>query len=129
MKVEPKKTTQRYKIQPSKRRMYIRAIFHTNTVKFLIFARLVDESPRWLWSGGKTEEAVAIVTKASVLNYGNRFKEELAAFARKDAVHAAIKQDTRQKDVGANEETGGGMSGLFRMPNMRKRTLNMSLNW
>ncbi|KAG8240186.1 hypothetical protein J437_LFUL019173 [Ladona fulva] len=86
--------------------------------------KLIDESPRWLWSQGRTREAVAIVEKALKVN-----KFEASAF---DVAHYVSKGKVNEsKCVGEVQlsRTSAGLIDLLRTPNLRKKTLNVCLNW
>ena len=78
---------------------------------------MIDESPRWLWAQGETKKAVAIVEKAMKQN-GSTETLDVAYFISKGKGKAA-----------AQETADANLADLVKTPNLRKRTLNVVLNW
>lgn len=92
----------------------------------------MDESARWLWSQGRTREAVRVVSKASRLNFGQKHSSDIANFlgqGLKDSKESAAAGGTG--DALEDEPVPPQMSitDLFKTPNMCKRMFNVSLNW
>lgn len=79
---------------------------------------LIDESPRWLWAHGRQNEAVAIVQKALKINNGSDDVLDRKRFL--DKTKTVDADDTAEE---------GGIIGMVRTPNLRKKTLNVCLNW
>ncbi|XP_014250926.1 organic cation transporter protein [Cimex lectularius] len=77
---------------------------------------LMDESPRWLWSRGKISQSVDIVAKAVKMNTGETIEKSYFISRGKAKSHQS-KLET------------AGLRDMFRKPFMRKKTLNLSLNW
>lgn len=77
---------------------------------------LMDESPRWLWSNGRTTEAVRIINKALKMNGSGILLDE-SEYLSKGITKNRV----------AEEEAG--IVDLVKTPNLRNRTLNVSLCW
>lgn len=77
---------------------------------------IMDESPRWLWMQGRTKEAINIVARALKMN-GEPTLDK--AYYSSKASGSVIK----------TEAPSGNVSDLFKTPNLRKKTLNVCLNW
>lgn len=76
---------------------------------------LVPESPRWLFTVGRVDESVAVLTKAAKYN---RLPTENIAIDL-----AALKKDSTPSS------SKGNIWDLLRTPNMRIKTLAMWFNW
>ncbi|KAF5269318.1 hypothetical protein FQR65_LT02620 [Abscondita terminalis] len=76
---------------------------------------LIDESPRWLWANGKITEAVKIIQKGLRIN-GSSLRLDPADYFTK----VTKTSKTAHK---------ANVSDLFKMPVLRKRTLNICLAW
>ncbi|KAF5269319.1 hypothetical protein FQR65_LT02621 [Abscondita terminalis] len=76
---------------------------------------LIDESPRWLWANGKITEAVKIIQKGLRIN-GSSLRLDPAEYFTK----VTKTSKTAHK---------ANVSDLFKMPVLRKRTLNICLAW
>lgn len=82
---------------------------------------LMDESPRWLWTQGRREEAVRIVAKGVRIN-GKGIPLDKQYYLTKAKVNNGA--------VGGDEVAAKvGISDLFKTPNLRHRTLNVCFCW
>uniref|UniRef100_A0A2A4K9Y1 Major facilitator superfamily (MFS) profile domain-containing protein n=1 Tax=Heliothis virescens TaxID=7102 RepID=A0A2A4K9Y1_HELVI len=86
------------------------------SVLFLSYYFLLPESPRWLLTAGRTEEAVKIMEVAAKRN--GRPTEGIASSTQKMAV-----------DVGAKQDEHASFLALFRTPRLRTRTIAICFNW
>ncbi|XP_014251431.1 organic cation transporter protein-like [Cimex lectularius] len=86
-------------------------------VIILAYWWLIPESPRWLMAVGRDKEALAILEEAARQNKRKR-PEKLPE----------LKQDKREEEEEKPAEKVG-ILGLFRTPNMRKKTLVVWVNW
>lgn len=87
--------------------------------------RLVDESPRWLWSQGRSRDAIRVVSRASRINFGDKYKSDIANFLRKDSATADATRDAVEEEPAQQM----GIRDLFKTPNMCRRMFNVSFNW
>ncbi|XP_045472357.1 organic cation transporter protein [Harmonia axyridis] len=78
---------------------------------------LMDESPRWLWANGRYKESVDIVKRALEFN-GSPLTINTADYVSKG--------QAQQRTTTTSE---AGLMDLFKTPNLRSRTLNISLCW
>lgn len=78
--------------------------------------RLIDESPRWLWSQGRISEAVDIVDRAVKLNGGEPI----------DKAHYVSRG---KSTLASAEEQSYSVLDMFRTPKLRMKSLNVCLNW
>ncbi|BET00756.1 Sugar (and other) transporter [Nesidiocoris tenuis] len=76
---------------------------------------LIDESPRWLWFNGRIKESVKIIEKASKINGGPTV----------DVAHFVSRGNAKSNTA----KESAGLADLFRTPFLRKKTLNLALNW
>lgn len=83
---------------------------------------LMDESPRWLWTQGRHEEAVQIVANGVRINGKGIPLDRQYYLTKANVNNMAIASD----DVG---KTKVGISDLFKTPNLRHRTLNVCFCW
>lgn len=89
----------------------------------LLFAHwwIMDESPRWLWTQGRTKEAIDIVAKGVKMNKrGIGVDKEYFLQTR---------NNKPQRTVSEAPKAAAGMSDLFKSPNLRIKTLNVCLCW
>lgn len=79
---------------------------------------IMPESPRWLLTVGKTEEAIEVLEKAA---FHNRLP---TASIREDvnAVYAQVKGSNKEKH-------GGNIMDMFSTANMRNKTICICFNW
>lgn len=76
---------------------------------------LMDESPRWLWAQGRVKEALEIVNKGLKFNKKPALNQEIYL--------------TKTKEMTSDNKTKSNMADLFQIPQLRKRTLIVCLNW
>lgn len=82
---------------------------------------LMDESPRWLWTQGKREQAVRIVARGVRIN---------GKGIPLDKQYYLTKAKVNNKVTSGDEGTAKvGISDLFKTPNLRHRTLNVCFCW
>ncbi|CAO1401128.1 unnamed protein product [Diamesa hyperborea] len=88
----------------------------------LLFAHwwIMDESPRWLWTQGRTKEAIDIVARGVKIN-----KRGIGV----DKEYFLQRRDKPQRTVSEAPKAAAGMSDLFKTPNLRIKTLNVCLCW
>ncbi|XP_049872502.1 organic cation transporter protein-like isoform X2 [Pectinophora gossypiella] len=86
------------------------------SILFLSYYYLLPESPRWLMTAGRTDEAVKIMEVAAKRN--GRPTENIASSTQKMIV-----------DVGGKHEDHATFIALFRTPKLRARTLAICFNW
>lgn len=98
-------------------RVILQAVYGLHSLLLIGHWWLIDESPRWLWAHGRSEEAIAIVHRALKKN-GNENLLDRERFLNRNRI----------RTLSYKEETGGILS-LLKSPNLRKRTLNVCLNW
>ncbi|XP_011700156.1 PREDICTED: organic cation transporter protein [Wasmannia auropunctata] len=100
-----------------KDRMWLQIVYGLHSAILLGHWWLMDESPRWLWAHGRATEAIIIVQKALKVN-GSNVNVDAGRLIGK----SKLQQETK-------EETSHGALDLFRTPNLRKKSLNICLNW
>ncbi|KAK6640919.1 hypothetical protein RUM44_012617 [Polyplax serrata] len=97
-------------------RVLLQVVYGLHSLLLIGHWWLIDESPVWLWTQGRKQEAAAIVRKALKVNGTSHMLDEEKFLSK------------RQQSV-SNEEPSAGVLGLLRTPNLRKKTLNVCLNW
>ncbi|OAD60671.1 Organic cation transporter protein [Eufriesea mexicana] len=100
-----------------KDRMWLQIIYGLHSALLVGHWWLMDESPRWLWAQGRVSEALAIVRKGLKMN-GNNVDIDTAKLISEGKI--------RHVD---QEERSYGALDLFKTPNLRKKSLNVCLNW
>ncbi|KAL0133300.1 hypothetical protein PUN28_000805 [Cardiocondyla obscurior] len=100
-----------------KDRMWLQIVYGMHSAILLGHWWLMDESPRWLWAHGRAAEAIVIVQKGLKVN-GSDVNVDAARLISKSKVQSETKED---KSYGALD--------LFKTPNLRKKSLNICLNW
>ncbi|XP_078046701.1 organic cation transporter protein [Augochlora pura] len=100
-----------------KDRMWLQITYGLHSALLIGHWWLMDESPRWLWAQGRVSEALVIVQKGLRMN-GNNVDIDAAKL-----ISEAKVQRVRQED------RSYGALDLFKTPNLRKKTLNVCLNW
>ncbi|XP_011304157.1 organic cation transporter protein [Fopius arisanus] len=101
-----------------KDRMWLQIVYGAHSALLIGHWWLMDESPRWLWAQGRGKQAVDIVQKALKIN-GDQTVLDVAKYVSKN----------RAKQ--ASRDSAGSYSAvdLLKTPNLRKKTLNVCLNW
>ncbi|XP_018333220.1 organic cation transporter protein isoform X2 [Agrilus planipennis] len=102
-----------------KDRQILQVIYGLHTLLLIGHWWLMDESPRWLWMQGRTKEAVIIIKKGLKIN-GSAIHLDEADYEAPPRVENV----SEESDI-----SSGGISDLFRTPNLRKKTLNICLCW
>ena len=92
---------------------HLQLIISVPPVIFLVIYHFIPESPRWLLSQGRVEEAKIILEKAGKTN-GRQWPENLVL-------------EGKSKDPEAG--SGATILDLFKTPNLRKNTLIQYFNW
>lgn len=102
-------------------RMWLQVIYGAHALLLIGHFWIMDESPRWLWTQGRTEEAISIVSKGVDMN-----KRGIAL--DKEYFRIKGKSVTNRPSTNADAPSAG-ISHLFRTPNLRMKTLNVCLCW
>ncbi|XP_054289222.1 carcinine transporter-like [Macrosteles quadrilineatus] len=89
---------------------------------YYIYWWFLPESPRWLLAKGRLEEASKILETLAAVN-----QKELPDSFKLKLKQRMMLQRTRSEMK--RLETGPGVSALFRTPNMRLKTILITLNW
>lgn len=100
-----------------KDRQWLQVVYGLHSLILILHWWLMDESIRWLWSNGRTTEAVRILNKALKMN-GSAIRLDEA-----DYVSTAVTKNQ------VDDESSAGLIDLVRTPTLRKRTLNVCLCW
>lgn len=98
-------------------RFYLQIIFALHSAVLLPHWFLLDESPRWLWSQGRAEEAVKTVEKALRINKSSAKVNTALMVSSCEALHESL------------EDQATGLAGLFAGPHLIRRTIIMSGCW
>ncbi|XP_070532076.1 organic cation transporter protein-like [Ptychodera flava] len=94
------------------------------TILFLSYWWLIPESPRWLIAVGREEEAEDIIRKCGRVN-NVPVPEDISG----DSWNPMKMNEAKKMDTIKHSEEKGTMLDLFRLPNMRKKTLILFYNW
>ncbi|XP_043289827.1 organic cation transporter protein [Venturia canescens] len=99
-------------------RMWLQIVYGLHGALLVGHWWLMDESPRWLWAQGRAVEAVEIVERALKMNRNTVELDKAKYVSRNKARHASRDQTVSY-----------GAGDLFKTPNLRKKSLNVCLNW
>lgn len=99
-----------------KDRQILQIIYGCHALLLIGHFWLMDESPRWLWSNGRTKESVEIVKKALKMN-NSKVNLDVAEFVSKGEAQVRTKSEE------------AGITDLFKSPRLRNMTLNVCLCW
>lgn len=78
----------------------------------------MPESPRWLLTSGRTEQAIEVLEKAA-------FHNRLPTASIRDDVNSVY----AQKKDSETEKHSGNIMDMFSTPNMRNKTICICFNW
>lgn len=101
-----------------KDRQLLQVVYGLHGLILIFHWWLMDESIRWLWSNGRTTEAVRVLNKALKMN---------GSSIRLDESEYVSTPVSKNREI--EEEEPAGLMDLVRTPNLRKRTLNVCLCW
>lgn len=97
---------------------YLQMVYGLHGLLLVAHWWVMDESPRWLWMQGKTNEAIQIVSKGVKMN------------KRGIALDAQYYLSKAKSTVSQHTETVSvGIGNLFKTPNLRSKTINVCLCW
>lgn len=96
---------------------YLQLALSLPSIILISYYWLVPESPRWLFTVGRIDEASAILEKSARMNKlpTEKIHQNLVAYKK------LLTTD--------NAQSKGNFFDLFRAPNMRTKTLCMCFNW
>ena len=77
---------------------------------------IMDESPRWLWSKGRFEEAIDIVAKGVKMNEGRELDKVNYLSKGRSTTNVFVQENS-------------SLSDIFHSPNLRRMALNVCFNW
>lgn len=97
-------------------RFILQIVYGLHSCLLLMHFWVMDESPRWLWTQGRREEAVKIVAKGVNMN-GNGIPLDKHYYLTKAKMNAII------------EDATAGVCDLFKTRNLRMKTLNVCFCW
>ncbi|XP_075226543.1 organic cation transporter protein isoform X2 [Lycorma delicatula] len=98
-------------------RVYLQVVYGLHSLVLIGHWWLIDESPRWLWSQGRYNEAVDIIEKAIKVN---GFTIELDKTTYLSATKFVnVPQDDKSYSI----------IDMVRTPKLRLKSLNVGLNW
>lgn len=98
-------------------RMMLQIVYGLHGCLLIAHWWIMDESPRWLWNQGRFKESIDIVAKALKTN-----QQPLL-----DKTYYASK--AKSSGASTTSQPSANLSDLFKTPNLRKKTLNVCLNW
>ncbi|BES88423.1 Organic cation transporter [Nesidiocoris tenuis] len=91
-------------------------------ILYYVYWWFLPESPRWLLAKGRFEESLKILEHLARVNKKElppSFKQKLR---QRMMMHRTLSEEKKMKE-------GPGITALFRTPNMRLKTLLITLNW
>lgn len=98
-------------------RMMLQIVYGLHGLLLVAHWWIMDESPRWLWTQGRFKESIDIVAKALKMNRQPELDKTYYSSKAKSSPASTI------------EQPRANLSDLFKTPNLRKKTLNVCLNW
>ncbi|XP_043586997.1 organic cation transporter protein [Bombus pyrosoma] len=101
-----------------KDRTWLQIVYGLHSVLLIGHWWLMDESPRWLWAQGRVSEALTIIRKGLKMNGKNV-----------DIDTGKLISEGKIRQMDQEEQGSYGALDLFKTPNLRKKTLNVCLNW
>lgn len=103
--------------------MWLQVTYALHAILLLPHWWIMDESPRWLWAQGRFKEAFKIVKNALVIN-GSNVKLDINNYigSNKQSKNPIVNNDLR------DNKTYSAID-LLKTPNLRKKFLNVCLNW
>ncbi|XP_070532068.1 organic cation transporter protein-like [Ptychodera flava] len=102
----------------------LQLVISVPTVFFLSYWWLLPESPRWLLSVGRKEEAEKIIRKCGRVN-NMPVPDDIFS----ESWNSMENIENRKIDANRDVQEKGAMLDLFRLPNMRKKTLILFYIW
>lgn len=98
-------------------RMMLQVVYGLHGLLLVAHWWIMDESPRWLWNQGRFKESIDIVARALKMN-------------GQPALDKTYYQSkAKSSTVSSTEQPRAALWDLFKTPNLRKKTLNVCLNW
>lgn len=109
-----------------KDRTWLQIVYGMHSALMLGHWWLMDESPRWLWAQGRTKEATDIVQRALKMN-GNDVRLDTGKLLAKSKPKVSSATSSSSSDD--EDDRDHSALDLLKTPNLRKKTLNVCLNW
>lgn len=97
---------------------YLQLALSLPSIILISYYWLVPESPRWLFTAGRIDEAAKVLEKSARMN-------KLPT----DHIHENLVAYKKSLTTAGSTQSKGNVYDLVRTPNMRKKTLCMCFNW